>query len=344
MRELWLVVMLVICPYCIGKLAVAKIIDSERITNNQLVFPLGFFLELAVFELIAFPCTFFHFYTSSLTVIFTIVILGFSLLGLFKCKIEPATLKKPDGFEWLYIIFFFVLFAWQLKNAVALDFTYMAADDSAYVTWANDAVLTDKMFNVDVNTGVAGPYNTHRIIQTFIVFPAVLSILSGVPVITIEHFVLQVFFLILAYSVYYYMSSVLYESLSNRMIFLALVSLLYIYGFYAEYNTSFRLLMPNYQGKAVLAVSLTPLLFALMIELIQTDFEWKYGWLLLLLSAAAVSLTLIGAVVIVAIVTLTILFSIFSKYRKYNHLIYIPMTAALPLLYVGVFLIYRFAL
>ncbi|MBR3124316.1 MAG: hypothetical protein IKF42_02635, partial [Mogibacterium sp.] len=227
---------------------------------------------------------------------------------------------------------------------VALDFTWMSADDNSYVVWANDAVFTDKMFLINEATGVAGRFNVHRAMQASLMFLASLSVLSGIPVVTVEHCILQVFYLLLAYTVYYYMAEVLFEAYEKRWIFLIFVSLLYVYGYYAPFNTSFRLLMPNYQGKAVLAVSLTPLMFSIMAEVLKAEFDWKIGVLLAMLSVASVSLTLIGAVAIVVFVGFPVIMSSIQRGRSWKNLLYIPMVSFIPALYLTVFLYSRFAM
>ena len=343
MGSIWIIVILIICPFLVGKLVTEKLSLKDKLSES-LVFPLGFFVEIALFEMIAFPFAWMRIPTSVLTFFYTGILLTISIYSFHKYKPFSFSWIWPKGMEWLYVAVFTGLFIWQLYNAIILDFTVKAADDATYVTLASDAVTNNKMFVIDPSTGIAGRFNVHRAMQTSLVFPSILSILSNIPVVTIEHTILQVFYLTLAYSVYHYMSDVLFESFDNKMIFMILVSLFYIYGYYSEYNTTFRLLMPNYQGKAVLAVSLTPLLFTLIIELLEQDFGIKAGFLLTLLSIAAVSLSLIGAVTVVVVVGLPVTISVISKNIKVQHLLYIPMVAAFPAFCASIYMIYHFAL
>ena len=320
-----------------------KLSLSEKLSVSA-CFPIGFFLELALFELIAFPFACLRVKTSSLSAVFALLMIGLSVISLFINKKPYIRLRKPTAAEWVYILIFAGLFIWQVYNAVALDFTWMSADDNSYVVWANDAVFTDKMFLINEATGVAGRFNVHRAMQASLMFLASLSVLSGIPVVTVEHCILQVFYLLLAYTVYYYMAEVLFEAYEKRWIFLIFVSLLYVYGYYAPFNTSFRLLMPNYQGKAVLAVSLTPLMFSIMAEVLKAEFDWKIGVLLAMLSVASVSLTLIGAVAIVVFVGFPVIMSSIQRGRSWKNLLYIPMVSFIPALYLTVFLYSRFAM
>ena len=343
MGLIWIIVILIICPVLIGRLAMSKLSLEGKLAAS-VTFPLGFFLELTLLEFLAFPFACLHLKTSLLTVVYTGILIALSVISLLTDRPQKIKLYRPKTFEWIYLAGFTVIFAWLLYKAVTLDFTYMSYDDYAYVTIANDAAYSDRLFVIRDVTGVAERLNVHRAMQTSLIFPAILSILSGISVITIEHCILQVFFLILAYTAYYYMSEVLYESFEDRMVFLLLISMLYIFGYHSKYNTSFRLLMPDYQGKAVLAVSLTPLLFAMMTELLRKDYDRNLGITLMLLSAAAVSLTLLGAVAIFAFVSIPVCLSMFSKKRNLKHLLYIPLTGVLPAVFAGILIIYRFAL
>ena len=320
-----------------------KLSLSEKLSVSA-CFPIGFFLELALFELIAFPFACLRLKTSSLSLVFAIMMIGLLAISLFVNKKSFIRLRKPTASEWIYIFIFAGLFIWQVYNAIALDFTWMSADDNAYVVWANDAVLTDKMFLINAATGVADRFSVHRAMQASLMFPATLSVLSGISVVTVEHCILQVFYLFLAYTVYYYMAEMLFKAYEKRWIFLIFVSLLYVYGYYAPFNNSFRLLMPNYQGKAVLAVSLTPLIFSIMAEALKAEFDWKLGVLLAILSVASVSLTLIGAAAIIVFVGFPVIISMLQRSRNWEHLLYIPIVSFMPALYLTVFLYNRFAM
>ena len=93
----------------------------------------------------------------------------------------------------------------------------------------------------------------------------------------------------------------------------------------------------------MLAVSLTPLVLTMMAKKLVEPYQWKVGVLLLLLSLAAVSLTLWGTGTMAVIVTIPVLLSLFRKERDWKHLLYILWGCAAPAGFVLVFLLYRFA-
>lgn len=94
--------------------------------------------------------------------------------------------------------------------------------------------------------------------------------------------------------------------------------MLHIYGYNSQYSITFRLLGPNYQGKAVLAASLFPFLFTFLIQKLQEEFDWRAGALLLIISASAAALTLFGVPTMIMNTSLVIVLSLFRKDRRWN--------------------------
>ena len=122
-----------------------------------------------------------------------------------------------------------------------------------------------------------------------------------------------------------------------------ILSILYIYGNYSIYSPTFRLLGPNYQGKAVLAVLFFPMLFSMMIERLERPFHKRFGYLLCLLSEAACSLTLFGAVTMIVNVTTPTVLLLFSEKHHWKRLWYIVWAGAFPLINIGIFFLYKIA-
>jgi hypothetical protein len=86
----------------------------------------------------------------------------------------------------------------------------------------------------------------------------------------------------------------------------------------------------------------TVLLFTLLIQMLEQVYSRKAGLLLLLLSAAATSLTMFGAVTMMLNTTLVVGLSVFRRERQWKHLRYIPWGVALPALYCGAYFLYRY--
>jgi len=332
-----LIFCLVVAPLCLG-LPWTKIVK-----NKAFIFPIGFFIELALYQLLAFPMAFFDMSLKTLTWTFVLLLIVACLVSI-KFGKDEIKLQKPriNGLEWVYLVVAILLISFQIWKAISMDRTYMSYDDSWYVTWASDALNTGRLFRTNYATGIADRFDIHRAMQSSLIFPASLSYLSGLSLTIVEHTILQVYYTILAYCVYWAMANVLFKDTDNKLIFVILLAVFYIFGHYSHYSTTFRLLGPNYQGKAVLAVSLTPLVFSLLFDSIMEEFN-KYNCLLYcLLSIAATSCTLIGTVTIVLNVSIPIVLSLIRPQRQFKYLLYIVSASVMPAFYALIYLIDRF--
>lgn len=308
-------------------------------------FPIGFFVELAIFQLLEVPIAF-------LRLPFTLLCWAFAIVASLACvhavlfvkRRKPFVVRLPrlSGWETFYLIVFLGLLGWQMFNGFLRDTTTWSHDDAAYVTYAADTLRFNAIQTIDPYTGIAIPFNAHRALQGWLYLPAFLSKLSGISVAAMERTVLQTFDILLAYAVYAAMASVLFERKDNGLIFLILLSVLHIFGWYSQYSVTFRLLGPNYQGKAVVAASLLPLLFTLLIQMLERAYSRKKGKLLMLLSAAATSLTMFGAATFMLSTTLVVGLSLFRRDRRWKHLRYILWGVSLPALYCGVYFLYKY--
>ena len=305
----------------------------------------GYFLELALFHILAFLFAYFHLRFHVLTIVYSVLLAGACTINVIKIRkqgpIIPRekirTWEKLHWHEWIMLAGFLIAVGIQIYQGIVLDPTYMAADDAAYVTMANDALTADYMGTTDPYTGNAAALDLSRAIQTSLFFPAYLTALSGISVAVMEHTVQYVQLLMLAYTIYIYLSGELFEKRDNCLAFAAFVSVFYIFGYHSMYSLTFRLLGPNYQGKAILAVSLTPMVFGILIHILKEPYRWQNGLLLLILSLAAVSLTLWGTGTMLIIVTLPVLLSLIRKQRYWKHLLYIPWGVAAPAVFVAIY-------
>lgn len=309
-------------------------------------FPIGFFVELAIFQLLEVPIAFLHMPFTLLCRAFVLIVVCASFYSaFFSWKRKPFAFKITALNKWevFYLIVFLGLLGLQLYNGFIRDTTVWSYDDATYVTYAADAIRYNAIQTIDPYTGIAAAFNVTRALQGWLYFPAFLSWISSISVAAMERTVLETYDIFLAYAVYAYMASVLYKRSENRLIFLIFLSMLHVFGWYSQYSVTFRLLGPNYQGKAVLAVSFFPLLFTLMIQMLEKDYCAEYGVLLMLFSAAAVSFTLFGALTMILNTVLTVCLSMFRNKRRWKHLWYIPWSVSLPVLYGGIYFIFQYA-
>lgn len=339
-----LILFLIMIPGIIG-LAGAKFISIKTSTAWMAALPIGFFIEISIFQMLAFPWSLLNLSFGLLCVVFIVVLLTCTVLSIiyFKNKGLPR-LSIPTLCDWdiIYGIIAVGLISWQVYNMIYLDIGYWSSDDATYGAMANDAITYDTLFHNDAFTGVAGVLYIQRAMQTFVVYPAFLSYISSFPVATVNHTILGVYYLLLAYSVYAFLGKIIFGKIENILIFLIVLSILYIFGLYSIYSQTYRLLGPSTQGKAVLAVSFFPLIFSLLITKLEEDYNHKFGIVLLLLSFATASMTLFGTITMIGNITVPIIFSLFKKERKWGNLRYVLWGAVCPAIYCCIYFYSRF--
>lgn len=332
-------VILGLIPWIIGK-PWTGIIKCRY--SDALAYGIGYFLELALFHIISFPLTISYSSFHSVTVLYSISLLCCCLVSVFLCRKRKlykkwniySHIKQFQWYEWILIIVLIYVIGIQIVRGITYDLTYISHDDATYTVIANDVVGTGQAGTISYYTGEKLYIETKRASQTSLYFPAYLSLISNISVVIIEHTIQYIHFIILAYTIYLYMSGELFYKLIDRLAFLLILAVFYIYGYHSHYSLTFRLLGANYQGKAVLAVSLTPLILSVLIRELNERYKWQTGLLLLLLSLAAVSLSLWGTGTAIIIISMPIVFSLFRKERNLKHLIYILWGCIAPVGFV----------
>ncbi len=348
-RYILLLVVLGLIPWILGR-PWLKQFNTEH--SNCFAYGVGFFIELALFEIIAFPFIISYSSFHIVVVLFSISLVGCSIFCIWfiqKNNLLPKLknrirLNQFAWHEWTLLILFLVMVSVQIVRGFTRDITYMSYDDATYTTVATDALDADQVGTVYYYTGQAESLITKIASQTSLCFPAYLSAVSGISVATMEHTIQYIQLILLAYIIYTYMAGELFFKRMDQIAFLLIISVFYIFGYHSHYSLTFRLLGPNYQGKAVLAVSLTPLVLTILIQKTKEPYQWQTGMLLLLLSLAAVSLTLWGTGTMMVIVLLPVLLSLCRRERNWKHLLYILWGCTAPVGFIGLYYMYRLAL
>lgn len=294
-------------PFLIGKLILGKE-QSEAVRSLSVTCILGLLGTWALFWVLCLPITFLKLPFFVLVVSYTICIVLLSSLSLWLCikkdgihglkkKISEwvSGLKaKRNLFEYVYMVIFLILLGVQIYYTFFYDITYKSYDDYDYVVESEDIVSKNQIYTTNVTTGEPMELYAKRALNSWIAYIAYLSKVSGFQVTTVAHTFLPVFLLLTAYLVYYYIADYLFSDGENRWIFLILLSMAYIFGYYSNYSLTFRLLGPLWQGKAVLSVIVLPFAMVFMPALYRSRFQPRNSLYIMVVSAAACSLTMMG--------------------------------------------------
>lgn len=336
-----LLLFLIILPVAIG-LPWTRLLPKKSGCRMLACFPIGVFVEMGIFHLVVAPMACLHLPFTLMCWIFAGIV---GIYGLWSAgsavRRPPFALRFSPVGKWagFYLVVFLVLVGIQMYHGFTRDTTVRSYDDAAYVTYAADTLRYNAIQTIDPYTGLAQAFDVRRALQTSLYYPAFLSMITSIPVTVMERTVLQTYNILLAYVVYAYMAGVMYKKPEDGLIFLIILCFAHIFGWYSKYSVTFRLLGPNYQGKAVLAVSFFPLLFTLMIQMLEKRYSKDFGVLLLLLSASAVSLTMFGNATMIVNTVLVLGLSLFRRDRQWKHLRYIPWATVLPALGLCVYII-----
>lgn len=334
----------VIVPILIGGLFQTDICKT-KVSQIFYRYAVGFFVMLAVYQLLEVPMALFFVKFHVLVIIYSIALLLLVILSIIKWRKEntffpnliDARKQKPDWHSRIYLVLFLMVVGYQLYHTIFWQMNEMSLDDATYVAYANDAVQADLLFLLDPYTGTYSGTNIQRMLQSSIVYPSFIAKLTGIHVTIIIHTIWPVFLVIMAYGVYYLIAKKLFDKEENQYLFLFLMALLYTFGEYSHYSLTFRLLGTIWQGKGILAVILNFLYLYIFSYAYQKDYSWKMGMLLLTMSIASVGLTLGG--VISTLVISGVLFVLFwMKNRNFKNIKYLIWANEMPILYAVFYL------
>ena len=162
----------------------------------------------------------------------------------------------------------------------------MDADDSFFVASATTDVYTDTIFEVNPDTGRYYMVLPERyILSPFPVFLAAVSQLSaGLHPAIMAHVVFPAVFLVVVYMVQSLLSRCWFPNDRKvRDIYLLLVAVLSSFSAYSVYNAGNFQMVRLWQGKAILAAILIPMLVYLCLTIVMKE-KAEYSWGLMLMA------------------------------------------------------------
>lgn len=344
LQVIWLVVLMGAIPLILG-IPWIKVFHPKH--TYAFAYSTGFFIALALFQAVCFPVIVSAGAFSTIVTIYSISLIiacGFSIWYSRKQRLaERFSVSRFRWAEWIYLMAFLVILGIQIIRAFTYDITYMSYDDATYTVIAADAYNGNGVLNITNSTGIAGRLNTKYALAPWNVYAAYFAMVSGCSVPMIAHTVQYIQLIILAYAAYWFVAGEIMKSRENQLIFMLIISLFYWFGYHSHYSLTFRLLGPNYQGKAVLAVSLTPLILAVLIKKLDEAYSPGTAVYLFILSIAGIALTLWGTGTVFVIVLIPLVLSLFRKERNWKHLLYAPWACIVPALAVCFYLLNRYA-
>lgn len=246
-------------------------------------FAIGGMLLFSVMEVITLPLIVMKAPLHILTVLYGSIAVILALAGAF-CFQKQKALHSPFKIEGKISIYFWIaLVIIVMQIAMCVLMAHMDADDSYYVATATTDIYTDTICEIN-------PYNgreymklpSRYVLSPFPVFLAVVSQLSaGLHPAIMAHMVYPAVFLIFAYVVQSFIGKYFYpEDRTARDIYLLIIVCICSFSAYSVYNAGCFQMVRIWQGKAVLASVMIPMLIYLCLTIILEE-KPKYSWFFL---------------------------------------------------------------
>lgn len=245
-------------------------------------FLMGWICLLALSELLILPMMYgrlpLHILTASYGVL-AVLIGAAGAWRLFRDRREAAG-RIRQGFRSSSPYLWAAALAVGIQIYVVVRYAHMDADDSFYVGVASASVHTDTIMQVNPYTGsYASGFPSRYVLSPFPVFLAVVSELcAGLhPAIT-AHMVFPAVFFLMVYLVLFLLGKKWFpDDRRAQGIFLILAAVLNWFAGYSIYNAGNFQMVRIWQGKALLAAALLPLLFLLCLDILMEE-KPAYPW------------------------------------------------------------------
>ncbi len=297
----------------------------------------GYLVLFSITEIFTLAATWFHLPLHVLSTAYGITGVGLSLWGFFCLykKKQPLSLRKRFADISIYMWLAVILILAQVVMCSVM--AHMDADDCFYVATATTSVQTDSVFKVNAYTG--GIYKKlpkRYILSPFPIFLAVVSQLSGGlhPAI-MAHMVFPAVFVPISYLVQSFIGKkLLGENKDARGIYMLMVVLMTGFSAYSVFNTGSFQIVRIWQGKALFASMLLPLVFYLCFCLFMEK-KPRYPWYFLAMAdLSCCLLTSMGIVLTPVMIGCFLMVSLICN-RNIKHL-WKAVLCCLPSLLLGI--------
>ncbi len=335
-------VFLGLLPFLLG-LLYTKFVEEEK-DNLLLQMAAGYVMMFGVFEIVALPLIWLKQPLSLLTGIYGGILLAAAVLSLvLNIRRIPGILLGA-----VRVLRQFTLCIWAQLVLIAgqvfvyIRYQYTNADDAFFVASAATSLATNTIFAYNPYTGTAYEKLPSRyVLSPFYAFNAVASKVTDSHPAIMAHMVFMILFLLLAYAVYTLIGRALFSgNIEKTGYFLVVLSGLNLFAAYSERTSGLFLLIRLWQGKAILAGILLPLLLYLAIRIFMLEGKRADWFLMLLLMCACCMVSSMG--IMLGAIMLGILGILFAWKHKSSRLLFYTVLCCLPnLLCAGIYLVIK---
>lgn len=177
-----------------------------------------------------------------------------------------------------------------------------------------DNMTESGIYNVDLENLILG--NVQNTMVTWLIYMTCFSVVSGIDAATIIYTVIPMSFTVIAYMIYYLLAVKLFDKRENRLIFLLILAVLYLFGGFSSYSPAVALLLNLWQGHNIVFLIIIPLFIALIPNMDKFNINtYDVIWgIIFSISACSVSVWGAAAMLIMSFIVL-ILLIVYKKKR-----------------------------
>lgn len=338
----FIAVFLGLLPFLLG-LLYTRFVEEEK-NNILLQMAAGYVMLFGIFEIVALPLVWLR---QSLTVLIAVyggILLVLAVVSLLlNYKRIPLVIMETIGAVRRFTLCIWaqlVLIAGQIL--VYVKYQYTNADDAFFVAAATTSIATDSIFAYNPYTGIAYERLPSRyVLSPFYAFNAVVSKMTDTHPAIMSHMMFMLLFLLLAYVVYALLGNILFSGdIEKTGYFMVIISCLNLFAAYSERTSGVVLLLRLWQGKALLAGVLLPLILYMAIRVFMKKGKIA-DWILLFLLMCACCMVSSMGIMLGAIMT-GILGILFAFKNKSIRLLICAALCCLPnVICAGIYLVIR---
>lgn len=268
---------------------------------------------------------------------------GFWKAGRFPASKERARSHKKGahhGWEIAFVLIALVLILMQAY--IPARYEHSDDDDSRFIAEQVSAVVHDTMYVESPIDASFMYWDTGEVrkdlTSPWAMFLAMNAKLAGIEPAVLSHTYLPFVLTLLCYAVYALIGMALFKSDWEKTgLFLIFLSVIHLAGYTSTHTLASMLLLRIWQGKAMCAGFLIPLMFYLFYQIMQK--KYKRGWLPLLY-VAGIGACLLSGIGIVTAPILLFLYGVldFCYYRAWRKTFAIWMAAVPCAIFFGYYL------
>lgn len=329
-KILGIILWLVLIPFCLGLIPIQWIPEKKR--NLGVVYISGYLIMFSLCWLVTVPAILLVKYNSFLVMVrlFTVligiaVLLGIGLTGWAVKKKKWVSLKPGLGFKEIsleekieWVLFLGLLF-FQLYKAFTL--TSFDGDDAEYVAQSLITQQSNTMYLIQPYTGGTTSLDVRHSLAVLPIWIAYIGRMTGIHTTILAHSVIPFIFIPLVYLVYFEIGKHLLrkkkEFLPAFMVFMVLIQ---IFGNVSIYTSETFFLTRTWQGKAMAANFVIPVIIWLLLWIFDKDEKedrsrgqafslWSLLWLANMTAGVCTSMIVFLCAMMVAAIAFWMMFA-----------------------------------